>query len=354
MWLWARKIQLKQETIMVRFSVDAADIERMTEKTVLSYGPNTAAKISQFWILLTLAGIIATAGVAADSTATVIGAMIVAPLMTPILGIAFALVMVERHHLVRSLLSVLGGALLVISIAFLFSMVEPLGLFTEGNSQVSARTHPRLIDLIAALATGMVGAFALVRSDISDTLPGVAIAISLVPPLAVVGMTLQDGKILEALGALLLFATNVTAMIFTATMVLLLYKVRETASSAGYAVGRLRGWSLAVVVGIMILIAIPLTYGTQKVFRDSFLSFTAAPLAEEWALANGWKVIDLKVQDAELLVTAFGPPPKLAPEKLREALDEAGFADLGLTVQLVIGGARKLPGNGRTEPDTGD
>ena len=106
---------------MKRFRVDEADIERMAKKTVLSYGPDTAAKTSRFWILLFLAGIIATAGVAADSTATVIGAMIVAPLMTPILGTAFSLVIAERHYLTRSLLAVLGGALLVISIAFIFS-----------------------------------------------------------------------------------------------------------------------------------------------------------------------------------------------------------------------------------------
>jgi uncharacterized membrane protein len=85
---------------MERLSVDAADIKRMAEQT-LSYGPNATAKKSQFWILLTLSGIIATAGVAADSVATVIGAMIVAPLMTPILGTAFALVIAERHYLMQ-------------------------------------------------------------------------------------------------------------------------------------------------------------------------------------------------------------------------------------------------------------
>ncbi|MEH6583372.1 MAG: TIGR00341 family protein [Halioglobus sp.] len=332
--------------------VDEADIERMAKKVVLSYGPDSTAKISQFWILLTLAGIIATAGVAADSVATVIGAMIVAPLMTPILGVALALVISDRHHLMHSLCTVLGGALLVVSIAFLFSMVEPMGLFTEGNSQVMSRTDPRLIDLIAALATGMVGAFALVRSDISDTLPGVAIAISLVPPLAVAGLTLQDGKTDEALGALLLFITNVTAIIFTSAMILLLYKVRETAKSVGFAVGTLRGWSLVVVVSTVILVAIPLFYGTQKVFRESVVVHTTAPLAEQWAQANGWKVINVEVQDTEIFISAFGPPPELAPESLRESLNNAGFADLDLTVQLVVGGTKKIPGNGQSVRET--
>jgi uncharacterized hydrophobic protein (TIGR00271 family) len=339
---------------MGRFSVDALDIERMAEKTVLSYGPNAAAKSSRYWVLLALAGLIATAGVAADSPATVIGAMIVAPLMTPILGTAFNLVIADGRHLTHSLIAVLGGALLVIVIAFLFSMAEPSGLYTEGNSQVSSRVHPRLIDLIAALATGLVGAFALVRSDVSDTLPGVAIAISLVPPLAVVGLTLQDGEFASALGALLLFTTNVAAITFTSTMVLLLYGVRETAGTAGYPIGTLRGWSLAVVVGIVILVAIPLSYGSKQVFRQSRLKFATAPLAEQWVRVNGWKVIDLQVQNDELLVTAFGAPPKIAPEMLRAALDEAGYADLTLTVQLVVGDTRKFPGNSQHAAEAGD
>ena len=68
-----------------------------------------------------------------------------------------------------------------------------LDVVAATNSQVAGRVQPRLIDLLAAVATGVVGAFALVRSDVSDTLPGVAIAISLVPPLAVVGLTLEAG-----------------------------------------------------------------------------------------------------------------------------------------------------------------
>ena len=74
------------------------------------------------------------------------------------------------------------------------------------------------------------------------------------------------------------------------------------------------------------------------------MKFTIAPLAEQWAQANAWKVIKLEVQDAEIVVTAFGPPPELEAEKLREALDDSGYADLDLVVELVTGGTRKLPG----------
>lgn len=330
---------------MVQLRVDASDIERIAEATFLSYGANSRQKISRFWVLLGLSGIIATAGVASDSVATVIGAMIVAPLMTPIMGAAYALVLADRRHLLYSLLTVVGGALLVIAIAFLFGMSEPLDMHTEGNSQVYSRVHPRLIDLVAALATGSVGAFALVRSDVSDTLPGVAIAISLVPPLAVVGLTLEDGKTYEALGAFLLFTTNVAAMVFTATMCLLLYRVRATALDAGFAIGRLQGSSLAAVVAMVAVVAFPLALGTLKVFRENLLKFDSAPVAEEWAQANNWRLIDLQVDEQEVLVTAIGPLPKLTSDVLRKAFDEAGLSDIGLTIKLIVGDTQHIPGS---------
>jgi uncharacterized membrane protein len=92
------------------------------------------------------------------------------------------------------------------------------------NSQVAARVTPRLVDLVAALATGAVGSVALARPDVSDTLPGVAIAISLVPPLAVAGLTLQSGSPGQCLGALLLFATNVVAILASGIVVMALYR----------------------------------------------------------------------------------------------------------------------------------
>lgn len=327
-------------------SVEPSDVERMASKTLLSYGDNTRAKYSQFWILLALAGVIATAGVVSDSTATVIGAMIVAPLMTPILGSAFALVLADRHRMARSLLVVLGGALLVIAMGYLAGLLDTLNVATEGNSQVSGRVNPKLIDLVAALATGLVGAFALVRSDVADTLPGVAIAISLVPPLSVIGLTFQEGLYDDALGATLLFLTNVTAIIFTATMVLLYYGVRDTAKEMGAPVGNLSGKTLAAVVGVVVLIALPLSYQTSRLFQENTLRIAVGPISKDWAQANNWRVVKVDVTGNVLSVTALGTPPQISTDELRASLDDAGYEDVDLQVELVVGGVQSLPGTG--------
>jgi len=124
----------------------------------------------------------------------VIGATIVAPLMTPILGVVLAITLGDRRNLVWSAVLVVVGAVTVIALAWMLGNLSPIDVLAPANSQVAGRINPRVVDLVAALATGAVGAFALVRSDVGDTLPGVAIAISLVPPLAVVGLTWEAGR----------------------------------------------------------------------------------------------------------------------------------------------------------------
>ena len=169
-----------------------ADITRMRDQLFFD-GPERNRRLTRFWLLLPLSAVIASAGVVSDSTATVIGAMIVAPLMTPILGIVLAVVLTDGANLRRCLLLVIVGGAVVVGVGWLLGLFVPYPVVAATNAQVTARVTLQIADLVAALATGAVGSVALVRSDISDTLPGVAIAISLVPPLAVVGLTLESG-----------------------------------------------------------------------------------------------------------------------------------------------------------------
>jgi uncharacterized hydrophobic protein (TIGR00271 family) len=320
-------------------AVTSADVARMTDSLFIE-GPWRSRSSTKFWTLLVLASIIAVAGVEADSTATVIGAMIVAPLMTPILGLALSLVLSDRSHVVRNALLIVAGALAVVLIGYVVGVVDhPYDAFAS-NSQVNARISPRLIDLLAALATGTVGAFALVRSDISDALPGVAIAISLVPPLAVVGLLLAVQRYASAAQAGLLFATNVAAIVATGTAVLLVYRVREAAEVAGYPVGVLRGRTMAVVVAGLLLVAVPLTIGSASVIRDQRLIAQAQPIAQSWARAAGWQVTTVEAVNGVIVVTALGPPPQVNPALLRTELNADGLSGSDLTIRLIVGGTR--------------
>ena len=285
-------------------------------------GEDRARKLSRFWTLLVLAGVIASAGIVADSTATVIGAMIVAPLMTPILGTVLSAVTGDYRNLIRSLVLVVTGAAAVVIVGFLFGYLSPVDVVAATNSQVAARVHPRLIDLIAALATGAVGAFAMVRSDVSDTLPGVAIAISLVPPLAVVGLTLEAGADGQSVGALLLFMTNVAAILLTGLIVMTLYRVRLAEPRAERHVsGRVAG---VIVTCVVAALAVPLAITGTTIANDAIDQSQVADVANEWAATIGWEVTAVANTADGIEVRATGGLPLPDAAVLKADLDEGG------------------------------
>ena len=169
-----------------------------------------------YYMLLFLSGVISTLGLLAGSTAAIIGAMIVAPLMGPITGMAFAITMGNRRLLKRSGLAVLTGSLLTVGTAYLICSI--IGLNTL-NAEILQRTRPTLIDLVIGLAAGAAGSFATTRREVADALPGVAIAVALVPPLSVIGIGLAFKNQSVFVGSTLLFVTNLAGIILSGGLV---------------------------------------------------------------------------------------------------------------------------------------
>ncbi|MFI5040532.1 MAG: DUF389 domain-containing protein [Acidimicrobiales bacterium] len=325
--------------------VTDADIARMRDQLFFE-GPERSRRLSRFWVLLLLAAVIASAGVVSDSTATVIGAMIVAPLMTPILGTMLAVVLADRANLGRSILLVMSGAIAVIGIGWLLGQVVSYPIVAATNSQVAARISPRLMDMVAALATGAVGSVALARPDISDTLPGVAIAISLVPPLAVVGLTLESGKIDQALGALLLFVTNVTAILASGIVVMALYRVYARAPRPGAEVRYFRrSGAIVAIATLLVVVAVPLAYTSRRVSNARRVQAQVGTVADTWAKAAGWSVTDVSHSSSEVLVRVTGPTPEPSTSDLRAALDAGGLRSTSVHVELVPADSVDLAGH---------
>ncbi|MEL6816593.1 MAG: TIGR00341 family protein [Cyanobacteria bacterium J06598_3] len=169
-----------------------------------------------YFIMLFLSGVIAALGLLAGSTAAIIGAMIVAPLMGPITAMAFAITMGNRRLLKRSGWAVITGGLLTVGTAYFITTL--VGLSTL-NPEILERTRPTLIDLAIGLAAGAAGAFAKTRKGVADALPGVAIAVALVPPLSVIGIGLAFGDRAVIAGSTLLFATNLAGIILSGGLV---------------------------------------------------------------------------------------------------------------------------------------
>lgn len=220
LWSWSRK---RVSTLKRK---NRGDWHWMQTKTVPLASLNrslwrSAESSSNYYLLLFLSGAIATFGLLANSSATVIGAMIVAPLMGPIEGIAFAMVMANRRLFKRACLSLVLGSLLTIGTAAILSGVIGIDSLTE---EISARTRPTLLDLGVALAAGGAGALAKSRRGVADALPGVAIAVALVPPLSVIGIGIAFASQQIFLGASLLFLTNLIGIIFSGAIVFLSHR----------------------------------------------------------------------------------------------------------------------------------
>lgn len=318
------------------------DIERIRAE-VFFEGPQVRRRLSRFWLLLLLATVIAAAGVVSDSTATVIGAMIVAPLMTPILGIVAAVVLTDRTNLVRCALLVVSGAAAVIGLSWMLGLLVPYPVVAATNNQVASRVSPTLVDLVAALATGAVGSVALARSDISDTLPGVAIAISLVPPLAVVGLTLESGAAHQSLGALLLFTTNVVAILVSGVVVMAVYRVGPAVyGTAAPTSGR--GGPALLIGALLIVVAIPLGINSSRTNTTTVRQTDIQALAEHWAASAGWSVTGVSTHGQQILIDATGPNPAPHLSVLRKNLHDAGLGAVPVAIDLMR--ARYTPVSG--------
>jgi len=180
-----------------------------------------------FHFMLGCSAVLATLGLLANSAAVIIGAMIVAPLMSPIISMSFGIMAGRMALAMRSLLTVFTGTLLTIGLAFVFT--ELIGWNIAG-SEIVARMRPSLLDLGVALAAGAAAAFAFTRPSVSSALAGIAIAVALVPPLCTVGIALalqhevsvEVGLAQEsfsARGPFLLFMTNIIGIVLAGGLV---------------------------------------------------------------------------------------------------------------------------------------
>jgi uncharacterized hydrophobic protein (TIGR00271 family) len=168
----------------------------------------------RFYLLVAISTLIACFGLIANSTAVVIGAMLVAPLMTPIFGISLAMVRGEPELLGRAARAEIIGVVAAVSMGFILgSLVGDI----DPTPEMLSRTRPNLFDLLVAVLAGFAGAFALVNEKISPALPGVAIATAIVPPLANSGLCLALGEIQGGIGSFLLFFANFLSILVVAS-----------------------------------------------------------------------------------------------------------------------------------------
>ena len=304
----------------------------------------------RFYSMLGLAAAISTLGLIANSTATIIGAMIIAPLMNPILSFSYALVSFKPQLLRKATVTLLTGILWVILVSWLITLLTGTKI---AGSEILSRSNPNLLDLGVAIASGTAGAFAITRLGVSnaDALPGVAIAVALVPPLCVIGINFAYGsqliidptirpeyRITHGLlnigqGSLLLFLTNFIAIVFCGGLVFILQ---------GY--GKFKKGLTGLFLSLLVLtfIALPLKFSFDDLRIRSIILQELDVLGSDyphWAKA---RLLDIQLNlDVEPPIVEFDvlAPPGVITETdvkvLENALSELRGKPVDFDINLI-------------------
>lgn len=261
--------------------------------------------INHFVVMMLMSVTVAIMGLSANSPALVIGAMLIAPLMTPVLGVAASISMALTESLLRSLTTVVLATIGAIALGWLVGGILPGEPLT---SEVLARTAPDARDLVVALAAGLAGSYATARPDVSSSLPGVAIAVALVPPLAVVGITARADENDLALGALLLYGTNLAAIITVSTVVFIVTGFVPSARLRDMAPRVLAGGLLGLAV--IVALGVVLFGRTGQSVREAENSREIREATRVW-LVDTFDEFDIQIDGNMVDIEVTGPdqPP---------------------------------------------
>ena len=272
---------------------------------------------ANLWVLI-FAILIASLGLNVNSTAVIIGAMLISPLMGPIIGMGLAVGIDDFDLLKRSVKNYLVATVISVITAMIYFIISPL---SEAQSELLARTSPTLYDVLIAIFGGAAGILALCTKGKGNVIPGVAIATALMPPLCTAGYGLAVGEMSFFFGAFYLFFIN-TVFIALSTFIgvrMLRFQHRTFADAA--ALQRVRKYIFAIVVITMI----PATYMTIQIIRESIQDNNTQQFVKNELTLKGTYIISNKRNDESktIRIVAVGEPIgedniKRAQEKLKE------------------------------------
>ncbi|SDP42295.1 uncharacterized hydrophobic domain-containing protein [Actinopolyspora xinjiangensis] len=285
-------------------------------------GAEFTSYLHRFAVMQVLSVLIAVFGLLSGSTSIVIGAMLVAPLMNPLLAVGAAMVSgwparEGKFFTVVVVTSVLSALLAWAVTKSLAPADLPI------SEEILSRTSPTVMDLGVALAAGAAGAYATVRREVGEALSGVAVAVALVPPLATVGITFGLGRNDLARGALLLYLTNLAVIVFVGALVFLFTGfapewrlIRES--------NRVR-LGLAVAALAVLAVSVPLARHSLNEVRINRDTSAAATRVEQWLRGTELRQTGVTVKGDQVNVDVIGPtePPPARPlaGKLARAFD---------------------------------
>lgn len=282
-----------------------------------------------FAVMTLLSAGIAILGLLLSSPAVVIGAMLISPLMGPIIGAGFGLATFDSREIRRTLFALLAGTFLAVAFCALIVLLSPIQTVT---SEIAARTRPNLFDLLVALLSGLAGTYSMIRGR-HGAIVGVAIATALMPPLAVMGFGLATANWTVLRGASLLFFTNLMTIAAAAAALARLYGFATRLSP------RQTRLQIAILGGSVLLLAIPLGLSLKKIAWEA-LATREAKAAIAQAFGSNARVSDVEMQfDASPLrvnATVLTPHYRAVVEtSVERALEQRLGEPVSMTIDQV-------------------
>ncbi len=269
---------------------------------------------------------IAVLGLLLSSPAVVIGAMLLSPLMDPIMGLGFALAIGDYAWLKQSARSLGWGTVMAIGLTALLVYLSPIQTITP---EIAARTQPNLFDLFVALFSALAGAYAMIRGR-DGTIVGVAIATALMPPLATVGFGLATWNWTVFSGALLLFVTNLITIALTAWAMARLYGFSTSLSSRQSAMQNF------AVLAVFVALAVPLAFSLQQIaWQANAQRIVRAEIEEKFDRRARVDGLEIEFGSLPIAVSATMLTPVLNPAAESE-VERALAARLGEAVELTL------------------
>lgn len=296
-------------------------------------GTDARKRFTRFATLLLLAAVIATLAVVADNVAVVIGAMLISPITAPLMGIAAGILLGYRRRTLWALATLVGAAVVVVALAALIGAMIP-SFSLERNNLLSTFATPTLIDLVVALAAGAAGGFATARKDVSNSLPGVAVSLTLVPALAAAGLLFQEGAVSFGFGALLTFVTNAVAIILAASVAFVMtgFAPLRRIEASGQSV-RL---GLGLVVLSVVLVTIPLAWTVEQIIDRNDLVTGVEVETIEWLGENStYEVLDVSLLKEAVEVRIAGTGELPAVSGLIARVNEKAGRQIELVVKVI-------------------
>ena len=223
--------------------------EEEKEKVLANIHSSISFSGANVWILA-CAILIASVGLNVNSTAVVIGAMLISPLMAPIVGAGFSLAMFDFALLRKSLKNLLISTVVGLLVSFIYFSLSP---FKEAQSEILSRTSPNIYDVLIAFFGGLVGVIAVTRVEKGNPIPGVAIATALMPPLCTAGYGLATGNFAFFGGALFLYAINCVFICIATYLIVKVLKYPAVGFVDAKREKNVRNW----ITGITILMILP-------------------------------------------------------------------------------------------------